>query len=97
MKRNGSPQSKLEKCLSILSAIKRNQPLTLNQVKIETTIDHATLVENLNFMAKHGVVRTISNLQTTEYSRTQKGENVLRYFQQETQSDESKPTPREVF
>ncbi len=79
-------QTKLETCIIILGAVENKQPVTISQVKSKLKLNCTVLKHHLDFMAKQGIVRKLSNITPNAYATTPKGKNVFRYFQNKTPS-----------
>jgi predicted transcriptional regulator len=73
--------TKLELCLTILNIISKKH-LTFNQIDKKLLVRRREVEESLKFLVKNQLVReSPGNLETAIYSLTQKGANLLDYFE----------------
>jgi predicted transcriptional regulator len=75
-------RSHLEKYIEIIGVLAQNGPLKLTPLTYKANLNCSVLKEDLSFLVKQGLVekRTIGNTKIF-FAITQRGINVLKYFQ----------------
>jgi predicted transcriptional regulator len=75
-------RSHLEKYIEIIGVLAQNGPLKLTPIMYKANLNSNVLKKHLNFLVKQGLIekRTIGKAKTI-FAITQRGINVLKYFQ----------------
>jgi predicted transcriptional regulator len=95
-------RSKLEMCIAILNALAHREPLKLTHIMYKANVNCSVLNEYLGFLIKQELVeKRIIEKERIVFTITQRGKNVLNYFQELTQAlpiiEETRSQPTTLY